>query len=69
MPLSELLEVVMPKEEKESVRDDLPEDATIDAVIETLNLFASIEQDSQSAEDADAAAAESKAPAGSSNRS
>jgi hypothetical protein len=57
----------MPKEERNPVSDDLPEDAAIDAVIETLNLFASIEHDSQAAEDANAAA-DGNMPKRSSNR-
>jgi hypothetical protein len=59
----------MPKEEWYPASDVLPEEATIDAVIETLNLFASIEQDSQSAENADPAADEGKTPAGPSKKS
>jgi hypothetical protein len=45
----------MPKEEKKPVSDDLQEEATVNAIIETLNLFASIEHEPPSAEDANAA--------------
>ena len=51
----------MPKTEEQPALGDPAEEVAVDAVIETLNLFASLEQDAQrSAEGAGAAAKEAK---------